>query len=55
MTPYYQDDRSGIVIYHGDARDVLPLLNAADIDLVLTDPPYGVGMRAFMVRLQGNQ
>lgn len=36
--PYY--DRDGITIYHGDSRDILPLLDP--VDLVLTDPPYGV-------------
>ena len=39
MTPYY--DRDGITIYHGDCRDVLPSL--LGFDLVLTDPPYGIG------------
>ena len=38
MTPYY--DHAGITIYHADCRDVLDSLN--DIDLVLTDPPYGI-------------
>ena len=37
--PYY--DRGGITIYHGDARDILPLL--PKVDLLLTDPPYGLG------------
>jgi site-specific DNA-methyltransferase (adenine-specific) len=37
---YYEQD--GIQIWHGDCRDVLPLLPAGSIDLVLTDPPYGV-------------
>jgi len=41
VTPFYDDGR-GIVIYHGDARDVLPGLVGAEIGLVLTDPPYGV-------------
>ena len=36
MRPYY--DHAGITIYHGDCRDVLPYIPAAD--LVLTDPPY---------------
>ena len=36
--PYYQDDYC--TIYHADARDVLPQLKT--IDLVLTDPPYGI-------------
>ena len=27
-------------LYHGDCREVLPTL--APVDLVLTDPPYGI-------------
>ena len=38
MSPYYQQD--GITIYHGDCRDILPHL--PKVDLVLTDPPYGI-------------
>ncbi len=41
MTPYYQDD--ACTIYHGDCRDVLPLLGPFDV--VLTDPPYNVGIK----------
>lgn len=40
MTPYYGDGK-GIVIYNGDCRDVLPTLGR--FDLLLTDPPYGLG------------
>lgn len=39
MLPYYEQD--GIAIYHADCRDVLPTLEP--VDLVLTDPPYGIG------------
>lgn len=39
MKPYYESD--GIVIYHADCREVLPSLAVAD--LLLTDPPYGIG------------
>jgi site-specific DNA-methyltransferase (adenine-specific) len=39
IKPYY--DHDGITIYHADCRDVLPQLDK--VDLVLTDPPYGVG------------
>jgi site-specific DNA-methyltransferase (adenine-specific) len=35
---YYQDD--AVTIYHGDCRDILPHLEP--VDLVLTDPPYGM-------------
>ena len=38
MKPYYQDD--AVTIYHGDCRDVLPLL--PKIDLAVMDPPYGL-------------
>jgi site-specific DNA-methyltransferase (adenine-specific)/modification methylase len=38
LKPYYQDDWA--TIYHGDCRDVLPMLEP--VDLVLTDPPYGI-------------
>ena len=40
MTPYY-DDGKGIVIYHGDCRDILPSLSK--VDFIYADPPYGVG------------
>lgn len=42
LRPYYQ--RSGITIYHGDCREVLPELETGSVDLVLTDPPYGIGV-----------
>jgi len=32
------------VFYHADARDVLRNLPAASVDLIVTDPPYGIGM-----------
>lgn len=37
--PYYYDGK-GIVIYNADCRDILPHL--PKVDLVLTDPPYGI-------------
>jgi site-specific DNA-methyltransferase (adenine-specific) len=42
MTPYYES--GGITIYHGDCRDVLRDVSA---DVLITDPPYGVGMVSF--------
>jgi len=41
MTPYYSKD--GITIYHGDCREILPTL--PKVDLVLTDPPYGIALK----------
>ena len=40
VKPYYEQD--GITIYHGDCREVLPTLPEESIDLLLTDPPYGL-------------
>ena len=37
-TPYYEEP--GIVIYHADCHNILPHL--PKVDLVLTDPPYGI-------------
>ena len=36
--PYWEDGAG--VLYNGDCRDLLSKLNA---DLILTDPPYGIG------------
>lgn len=36
---YYEENN--ITIYHGDCREILPTL--PKVDLVLTDPPYGIG------------
>lgn len=38
LKPYYQDKWA--TVYHGDCREILPLLPKAD--LLLTDPPYGI-------------
>jgi DNA modification methylase len=37
--PYFQDP--SVTIYHGDCRQIAPLLGR--FDLLLTDPPYGIG------------
>jgi len=37
---YYQDEY--VYIIHGDCREVLPLIPDKSVDLVLTDPPYGI-------------
>ncbi len=39
IAPYY--DSGGITLYLGDCREILPELDR--VDLVLTDPPYGIG------------
>lgn len=48
-TPYYQDEWA--TIYHADCREVLPLL--PKVDLVLTDPPYGISLNTDTRRFSG--
>jgi len=40
LKPYYQ--AHGITIYHRDCREVLAHLDRASVDLIVTDPPYGI-------------
>jgi len=39
LQPFYEDE--SVTIYHGDARQIVPMLGR--FDLLLTDPPYGLG------------
>lgn len=40
MRIYFQDDYC--TLYLGDCRAILPTLEKGSVDLVLTDPPYGI-------------
>jgi len=46
---FYEED--GIAIIHGDCRDILPHL--PKVDLVLTDPPYGINLNTDNSRFSG--
>jgi DNA modification methylase len=50
MTPYYE--HGGMTIYHGDCREVLPSVWFG-VDLLLTDPPYGVSLDTDNSRFSG--
>lgn len=50
LVPYYQD--KFCTIYHGDCREILPHLEP--VDLVLTDPPYGIGYTPINRRYDGS-
>ncbi len=39
ICPYHEEP--SVTIYHGDCRQIVPLL--PKFDLLLTDPPYGIG------------
>jgi len=41
VAPYYRDD--AVVIFNADCREIVPTLGR--FDLLLTDPPYGIGNR----------
>ena len=47
--PYYRDD--AVIIYNSDCTDILPLL--PKFDLLLTDPPYGIGEHGGACRTRG--
>lgn len=42
MTPYYADDL--VTIWHGRAEDVMPTLGDEAVDIVVTSPPYNMGL-----------
>jgi site-specific DNA-methyltransferase (adenine-specific) len=46
VKPYFSTPDGRVVIYHGDCREILPMLDPAHVDLVLTDPPYGINYRS---------
>lgn len=35
-----------ITLHHGDCLDVLPMLKPASVDVVVTDPPYGINTKS---------
>ena len=49
MVPYF--DRDGITIWHADCRDVLPSIHPSSVDLLLTDPPYGIDVETDYAKL----
>lgn len=46
MRPYYQDP--DVTLYLGDCREVAPQLPRGSVDVMITDPPYGVAFRSNM-------
>jgi DNA modification methylase len=42
--PIYEED--GIILYNADCTRVLPLLEPMSANLLLTDPPFGIGFAA---------
>jgi DNA modification methylase len=49
VKPYYQDD--AVTIFCGDCREIVPTLGR--FDLLLTDPPYGIGEHGGACRTRG--
>jgi site-specific DNA-methyltransferase (adenine-specific) len=44
VRPYY--DAGGVTIYHGDSSVVMGLMSVGSVDLILTDPPYGIAFQS---------
>jgi site-specific DNA-methyltransferase (adenine-specific) len=51
MKPYYE--HSGIQIWHGDCREIIPILG--ECDCVVTDPPYGLGKLSGTTSVERNR
>ena len=48
--PYYENEQ--VVIYHGDCREIIPTLPSQSVDLLLTDPPYGISYQSGQRQVQ---
>lgn len=44
MNPYYQDDL--LHVYHADCRELIATLSDESVDLVMSDPPYGIDFQS---------
>jgi len=53
VQPFYDVD--GITIYHADCADVIPLVPPETVDLLLTDPPYGINYQPDARQNQNSQ
>lgn len=51
MKPYYE--HGGVSIYHGDCREVVG--NLGMFDILITDPPYGIGFASQPTKWQRNK
>jgi len=41
---YFKDSTDSVLIYYADCREILPQIPNNSMDLVMTDPPYGIGL-----------
>lgn len=51
VEPYYDD--GSVVLYNARCEDVLPSIDPAGVDLLLTDPPYGMAHDTDYTRFTG--
>ena len=52
LRPVYDVD--GITIYHADCADILPGIDPGSVDLLLTDPPYGINLDTDYSKMSGS-
>lgn len=50
---YYEEENPSLKIYCGDCLEIMVLL--PNVDLVVTDPPYGIGADLAMHEKSGQQ
>lgn len=54
MTPYYSDDN--VALYLGDCLELVDVwAGTGDADVLVTDPPYGIGWRKQLNRAAGSR
>ena len=50
LVPYYMDDL--VTLFHGDALEILPRI---ECDVIVTDPPYGIGWKKGLNKAAGSR
>jgi site-specific DNA-methyltransferase (adenine-specific) len=54
VKPYYED--GSVTIYHGDCRELMEegIGSPFEVDMLLTDPPYGINLQTNYSKLSGS-
>lgn len=50
LTPFYQSAQKDFTLYEGDAREILPRLEARSVPMIFADPPYFLSNDGFSIQ-----